>query len=85
MVKVVIAFLRAKGLDTSQGMSLSRAARVRAKTAADQANAVTNRRRSMVVRGSIAAWSAPAAARAPRAALRDPAQPPSVEARYYNK
>lgn len=81
-MNVVIAFLRANGLDTSHGMSLSRAARVRASTAADQANAVTNRSSSIVVRGRIAAWSAPAATSAPRAALSDPAQPPSVDARY---
>lgn len=81
-MKVVIAFLNAKGRDTSQGMSLSLAASVNASTAADHANAVTNRSKRIVVRGRIAAWSAPVAAKALRAAPREPAQPPSFDARY---
>lgn len=80
-----MAFLSAKGLETSQGMSLSLAARVRASTAADQAKAVTKSSSKMVVRGKMAACRAPAAARAPKAALRDPAQPPSVDDRYWGE
>lgn len=84
MVNVVIAFLRAKGLETSQGISCSRAANVNARTAADHAKAVTNSNNRIVVLGNIAAWSAPAAVKAQRAALSDPAQPPSTDARYWN-
>lgn len=82
MVKVVMAFLKANGRETSHGMRRRRAAKVRASTAADHAKAVTNSNSKMVVRGKMAAWSAPAAASAPSAAPNDPAQPPSVDARY---
>lgn len=81
----MIAFLKANGRETSQGISRSLAANVKARTAADHANAVTNSNNSMVVLGRIAACNAPAAAKAPRAAPREPAHPPSVDARYCEK
>lgn len=85
IVNVVIAFLRANGLETSHGISLSLAASVKASTAADHAKAVTKRSKRIVVRGRMAACKAPAAAKAPKAALREPAHPPSVDARYWKK
>lgn len=82
IVNVVMAFLKPNGRDTSHGTSRNRAASVKASTAADHAKAVTKSSRTMVVRGRMAACSAPAATKAPSAAPREPAQPPSVEARY---